>query len=117
MAGKLDIVIEQGTSWTREIVWADITKTAIDVTGYHAAMQIRETVDSATTLLSILDTGTSPAIVVGTTDGKFTITLLAAVTAALDFETAVYDLKITSAGGIVTRLLEGTVFLSKAVTR
>jgi hypothetical protein len=117
MAGKLDIEIEQGTTWLREVIWQDGSKTPIDVTDYHAALQVRESKDSNSTLLSLLDTGTSPAIVVGTTDGKFTITLPAATSAALSFETAVYDFKVTSDTGVVTRLLEGNMILNKAVTR
>jgi hypothetical protein len=117
MPGRYDIEIKQGETWVREIVWKDATKTAINVTGYHAALMVREKVESTTTLLSLSDTGTSPAIVVGTTDGKFTITLTAAVTAALTFDTAVYDFKVTSGAGIVTYLLEGEIVLNKAVTR
>lgn len=117
MPGQYDIDLKQGETWVREIVWKDSAGTAVTVTGYHAALQARRKIADIATLISILDTGTSPAIVVGTTDGKFTITLSAAVTAALDFDTAVYDFKVTSSTGIVTYLLEGTITLSKAVTR
>ena len=117
MAGKLDIEVEQGTTWVRDIIWKDSSKTAIDVTGYSAALQIRRLKDDTTALLSIAS-GTS-ALVVGTTDGKFTITLTATVTGNLDFETAFYDFKVTSPSPylVATRLLEGEVTLNKAVTR
>ena len=37
--------------------------------------------------------------------------------AALDFNSAVYDLEIVSPAGVVTRLVQGTVTLSREVTR
>jgi hypothetical protein len=117
MPGRYDIEIKQGETWVREVVWKDATKTAINVTSYHAALMVRDKVESTSTLLSLSDTGTSPAIVVGTTNGKFTITLTASVTAALTFDKAVYDLKVTSGAGVATFLLEGIITLDKAVTR
>jgi len=117
MPGTYDIEIKQGETWVREVVWKNTSGTAINVTGYHAALMARVKKEDTTTAINILDTGTSPAIVVGTTDGKFTITLTAAITAALTFDKAVYDFKVTSAAGIVTYLLEGEITLNKAVTR
>jgi hypothetical protein len=117
MAGRLDITIEQGATWARDILWMDDALSPIDVSSYTAAMQIRHSVDDTATLVSIAS-GTA-ALVVGTTDGKFTVTLSASVTAALDFDTAVYDFKVISPSPnlVATRLLEGTVTLRKAVTR
>ncbi|MFA6972675.1 MAG: hypothetical protein WC208_14930 [Gallionella sp.] len=117
MPGQYDIDLKQGETWVREIVWKDAAGTAVTVTGYTAALMARRKIADTATLLSLSSAGVSPAIVVGTTDGKFTITITAAVSAALDFETAVYDFKVTSSTGIVTYLLEGTITLSKAVTR
>jgi hypothetical protein len=116
VAGKLDLTIEQGVTWVREIIWKDSSRVPIDVSGYSAAMQIRNPLDDTIPLLSITNIG---AINVGTTDGKFVITLTAVTTAALDFDTAVYDLKVISPApaNTVTRLIEGTVTLDKAVTR
>ena len=117
MPGQYDITIKQGETWVREIVWEDATGTAIDITSYTAAMMARRKVADTSTLFSLSSAGASPAIIVGTTDGKFTVTISAAVSAALDFETAVYDFKVTSATSVVTYLIEGTITLSKAVTR
>ena len=117
MPGQYDIDLKQGETWVREIVWKDSAGTAVTVTGYTAALMVRRKIADTATLLSLSSAGASPAIIVGTTDGKFTITISAAVSAALDFETAVYDFKVTSSTGIVTYLLEGTITLTKAVTR
>lgn len=86
-----------------------------DLTNYTARMQIREDVDSTSTLVSLTSTGGDIAIVAA--DAKITITIATTVTAALDFETAVYDLELVDASGEATRILEGEVTLSKEVTR
>ena len=85
-----------------------------DLTGWTARMQIRENIDDATEILELL----SPTdIAISTNDAKITITIAAAVTAALDFDEAVYDLELIAVGGEVTPLVEGTVTLCKEVTR
>jgi hypothetical protein len=53
---------------------------------------------------------------VGTTDGKFTLALTAAETTALAAGNYVYDLEVTSPGGVVTRLLEGGFIVYEGVT-
>jgi len=117
-AGKYDITIEQGATFSKTFTWKNSARVVISNTGYTAAMQVRETVASTTTILS--STGTSPgiSIALGGALGTITVTITSTVTAALDFETAVYDLELTlTSTGAVTRLLEGEVFLSREVTR
>ena len=86
-----------------------------DLTNYIARLHIREDRADTTTIAELTSTGGDIAI--STTDAKITITIAAADTAALDFETAVYDLELESAGGEVTRLVEGQVTLCREVTR
>ena len=113
-AGNYPFEIEQGATLSRPIVWKDANGTPIDVTGYTARLHVRKAVASATTLLEL----TSPTeIVVGTTDGKFTINMTDVETAALTFVSGRYDLEVISPGGVVTRLLEGKFKVSKEVTR
>lgn len=87
----------------------------VDLTGFTARMQIRETVDSATILATL--TTENGGITLGGTAGTVTLLLSATATAAFTFGSAVYDLEIISAGGIVTPLLSGAVTLVKEVTR
>jgi hypothetical protein len=51
-----------------------------------------------------------------TASGSIGVFISAATSSLLTFDTALYDLEITS-GSIVTRILEGQVKLSKEVTR
>ena len=115
-AGKHDIIIEQGATFTEVYALRDVNHALINLTAYTGAMQIRESAESTATLAS--STGTSPTITLtmGGTEGTITVSISATNTAALNFDQAVYDLEITT-GTTVTRLLAGNVTLSKEVTR
>lgn len=114
-AGKLDLVIEQGSTFARTISWADSAGTTVPLDGYSARMQIRRRKNSTSTIIE-LNAANGRATVDEDAD---TISLLisATDTAALDFSHGVYDLEVESGSGVVTRLLEGEVELSKEVTR
>lgn len=113
-AAQYDIVIEQGATFQKTVTWKDSAGDEIDLSGYSARMQIRARKSSTTTLLSITD---ADYITLGGAAGTVAISIPASVTADLDFRRAVYDLELVSGGGIVYRLIEGTVELSKEVTR
>jgi hypothetical protein len=84
------------------------------VTGYSAAMSVKNSPTSVSTIVSL--TSANGRITVGTTDGKFTLNLTAAETTALAAGNYVYDLEVTSPGGVVTRLLEGGFTVYEGVT-
>lgn len=70
----INIVAQQGRTLTFELVWAN-DGTPCDVTGYTALMQVR-TKAAGDAVLTLASGGSG--IVVGTTDGKFTVTATAA---------------------------------------
>lgn len=115
-AGKHDITIEQGATWSETVIASDESGTALNLTGYEARMHIRKNIDSEETLIELLSTGGSPRIVITAALGKLVLTIPASVTALITEETGVYDLEIYT-GSTVTRLLEGDVVFSKEVTR
>lgn len=114
-AGTLHLTIEQGATYDPVLTWGDQAGTPIDLTGYIARMQIRASVEAVTTLHEA--TTANGQIVLGGAAGTVTFNIPAVDTAAMDFEEAVYDLEVESAGGHVTRLVEGSVYLSPEVTR
>ena len=114
MAGKLDIVIEQGADFERQLVWQQADGTPYDLTGYTARMQARETKLSDTVLLSIT---VGAGLTLGGVAGTIDIELTAAQTQALEFTTGFWDLELVSGTGKVYRLVEGVVTLSQEVTR
>jgi hypothetical protein len=78
-------------------------------------MQIRQNVQSSTILYEA--STANGAIVLGGTAGTITLTIPASATAGFTWIKGVYDMNLTSSGGIVTRLLQGTVVVSPEVTR
>lgn len=113
MAARHTIYLDQGTDFTVTFTWV-IDGTAVDVTGYTAELQVRETVDNATVVISKTD---GNGIVLGGAAGTIAVTFNNAVTSALSATSFVYDLELTSSGGDVTRVIEGPLFVSEEVTR
>lgn len=136
-AGTWNTVIEQGSDWSRSLLWTDSNATPINLSGYSARMQIRLDREPATPL--IMELNSTPAtgkgtITLGGAAGTIVLALTAALTAAMDFTGAqtgtvteasetvegqlgVYDLELVSGGGLVTRLVSGVVCFSPEVAR
>lgn len=124
-AGKYSFVIEQGSTLDFEIQYKDSSNSPINLSGYSGKMQIRSTVDSSDTIITLSSslatdgTGLNFSGSNGTTppaSGSIGIFISAASSSLFTFTNAVYDLEITT-GSRVTRILEGNVRLSKEVTR
>lgn len=111
---SLDLCIPAGATFSRVIRYKE-DGSNVNLTGYTARMQIRPTAASATTTLSL--TTENSRIALGGTAGTITLSISATDTAAITAGRYVYDLELVSAGGIVTRLLQGMVTVSANVTR
>ena len=117
-AAKLNLAIEQGSTWRHGLALKaglSANAPALDLTGYTALMQLRTDVGAHDILVELSVENTR--ITISAVDGRIDLVLTAAETAALIFDRAVYDLKVESAGGEVTRVLQGVVTLGKQVTR
>lgn len=114
MADIYNISIDQGATFSLVVTYTDPAGDAVNLTGYTAALQARETVTSSTAALSFTE---SAGIAITAVTGVLTITATAAQTTALSLSNYVYDLEITSGAGVVTRLLQGAVAVSPQVTR
>ena len=114
-AGTYDFYIEQGATYQLVVTWKQPDGTPVDLTGYSARMQFRKTKTSTTVLFS--GTTANGVISLGGAAGTVSITIPATSTDDFTFGCGVYDLELESAGGIVTRLIEGDVEVSKEVTR
>lgn len=113
-AGIYDITVEQGATFTLSATWKDSTGALVNLTGYSARMQIRETYESEDIILSFTSTGGS--IVLGGALGTIVVTGAATDTAKIPMTPAVYDLELENAG-VVTRLLQGKATITQEVTR
>jgi hypothetical protein len=116
-AAKLNLIIEQGTTWKHSLVLkaGAATAPAVNLLGFTARMHIRSELADASTLAEL--TSANGRITITPATGQIDLMLSATDTAALGFERAVYDLEIESATGEVTRILQGFVNLSLEVTR
>jgi hypothetical protein len=113
-ATTYDLLIEQGATFSQVITYKD-NGVAVNLTGYTARMQVRATLESASTLVEL--TTANSRIALGGTAGTISLTIAAADTAALTAGRGVYDLELVSGSGIVTRLLQGVATISRNVTR
>lgn len=112
-AGKLDLLVEQGTTYSQTLTWK-IDGTAVNLTGYTAKMQARTDVTSDSTILALTQ---ASGLTLGGSLGTIRIDLTAEQTTALSPSNYVYDLEVTSGAGVVTRLVQGTFTVSAEVTR
>lgn len=115
MAETLNFVCDQRANFSRQWTWyTNLARTtAMNLTGYTALMEVRNT---AGTLILTLSTANS-RITLGGAAGTITLTVDDADTEALTPGTYDYDLTLTSSGGTTTRLIEGVFTVHEAVTQ
>lgn len=106
-AGIYDFTIEQGTDFSKTLTWQNPDGTPINLTGWTAACQIRSRAG-----VLIVDFLISGSIVINGTAGTVTLTLPNSVTTGLKFDTAKYDIKLTTSLSSKERLVQGIVRLS-----
>lgn len=114
-AATYDFVIEQGTTLNKSFIWKSSDGVVIPLTGFTARMQVRATQASPDVLLAL---STADATIVITPNaGKVTLSLSSTATAAIAWRRGKYDLELVSPTGVVTRLLSGTIEVSREITR
>lgn len=124
-AGRYDIVLEGGATFDLPISWLDANNTPVDMTGYTAHMQVRESPRSAVTLEFTSNLSTSGFIFLAGpperredgANGNLRLFMTSANTTGLNQFSGRYDLELTSSGGYTTRLLEGQFRIESEITR
>lgn len=111
--GTYNITAPQGATFDRQFTLT-IGGTAVNLNGYHAAMQVRETYESATPIISLTN-GTG--ITLGGTAGTILVEISATTMGSAEAAQYVYDLELRSGSGLITRLLEGDFTITPEVTR
>jgi hypothetical protein len=105
--------VPQGATFTRTFE-VSIDGTPWNLTGYTAAMQVRQSFDSTVAVLTLTS---EDGITIDDT-GSFTVLITAEQTNDLDAGSYVYDLELVSADDVVTRILPTAPFnVSPGVTR
>lgn len=113
MADTYDITLDAGSTYQLSVLWKDDSAVAIDLTGYSARMHVRREIKDADTVLAL---SSGSGLTLGGSAGTIAIEIPAADTVDLS-GVYVYDLEVESGGGVVTRLIQGTITVVPEVTR
>ena len=112
--GKHPITLYQNADFIERFIWKDSNGNAINNTGYSAAMQFKEKLDSDANFLS-LSSGTE--ITLGGSNGVIDILVDQTVLEAITARSGYYDLVMTSGSGTPYKILYGPVTIDKGVVR
>lgn len=118
MAGKLDLVIDKGSTFEKELTWSTTinnVSTPVNLTGMSIRAMFREEMDSPTPFLT-LTTENGGIEIVDALLGKAKLLVPATTSSAILALSGVWDIEFVS-GTTVVRLLEGKVKLRPEVTR
>jgi hypothetical protein len=115
LAGKYNMVCDQGSTFTRTIEIKEADGTVFPLAGYTARMEVRRTVDASSALIGL--STADGRIVINPSLGALTITLTPELTASLT-QSGVYDLEIVhTSTGAVHKVIRGEFKLEKEVSR
>lgn len=113
-AGRHNIEIEQGATWSLLLRYRTEPDTPVDLTGATARMQVRATYESDVALISL--TTENGRISIAEQSGEIALSIEATATEALPAGLYVYDVEVVR-GASVARLLAGRAKVSPEVTR
>jgi hypothetical protein len=108
MAQKVNLVIDQGTTFSTSFYFTDESGAPIDFTGYLSGAEMRKTPSSSTVFEFIVSAGSN---------GYITISKSMAQTSVITPGRYVYDLEVQDPSGVTSRLVEGIVTVTPQVTR
>ena len=115
-AGIYNFTIEQGATFTRTFKYKDANGNPVDLymdgDGYSARMEIKDKIGGS----QLFFASTSNLKLSISNTNFITLTIDDGTTSQFNFSNAVYDLEIISPTGVVTRLLQGKIKLSREVT-
>jgi hypothetical protein len=109
-AGYQDIYLEQGVTYVNQITLDDVTGSPYNLTGFAVHSQARKS------YFSTNPTITFDATIYDANNGIIQLAANSAVTTNVAAGKLVYDVVIAT-GNTTTRVLEGQIFVSPAVTR
>ena len=111
------ISVDQGATFIWPITYLNTDKSPVDLSGYTARMQIRQTAESSGSAIVDLTTSNGGISIYGTIG---LINVIISETQTSSFPApfcGVYDLLVYSTGGISEKLLYGPVSINPVVTK
>lgn len=109
MAIKANIIVDQGTTFSTTITVTDDEGTPLSLSNYTGAAQMRKHYTSSN--------ATSFSVSIDNTVGEITLALTANQTSNLVAGRYVYDVELTDASDVVSRIVEGIVTVTPQVTK
>jgi hypothetical protein len=113
-AGEYDITIEQGSGFSLALTYEAPEGSLVDFTGSTGRLHVRSKYGATDKLIEL--TTENGGIELGD-DGSILLTMSADDTAELTFSRGMYDLEIVPPIGEPYKLIKGSVFLAREVTR
>ena len=110
-AAKLNMTIEQGTTWSKGLELNRPDGSALDLTGHSFRGQMRATFGSAD------PAATFTCGIVEAAAGTVSIALDENTTTGIPAGSYVYDIEMVKPDGTVIRLMEGKIQVTPEVTR
>jgi hypothetical protein len=112
---RVDLTIYQGSDFSQVVTFLQTAGgTPVDLTGLTGRMQIRQSKGSSALFMDL--TTENGRLTFGGTTGVVTMTLNTTETATIQAD-GVYDLEFVTSATSAARWLEGSIILSKEVTR
>lgn len=108
MATQVNLLIDQGATFSTVIDLVDENGVPVNLSSYTGASQLRKHYTSSNAISFSVSL---------TSNGVVTLALTANQTANLTAGRYVYDVEVTDTGGIVSRIVEGIVTVTPNVTR
>jgi len=112
---KYDITVQQGATFILSIQARDSTGAILSLVGFTGDMQVRKSASDGTILMEA--STANGRLTINGPGGVVTISVPAATTDAMTWESGVWDCEVTGPTGIIYRIAEGFAALSPEVTR
>ena len=114
MAGQKNWEVDQNTTFTFVVEYKDSSGNPINLTGATAKLQVRDTKGGSKLAFTL--TSPSGGITIDAPNGKLTVRMTPTQTNKLFYPKSSYDLMLTDASAVKTKLIEGFLTLSRSVT-
>jgi hypothetical protein len=108
MANKVNIVIDQGTTFNTTYIIHDNLDEPINFTSYSANSQMRKSYSSSNSFVFSVSLSSN---------GGVSLSMNAATTSNITAGRYVYDVEVEDVSGIRSRIVEGIVTVTPQVTR
>lgn len=118
----IDLTLQLGARFYKKFLWKDkASGDPIDLTGYKAHMQVRDSANSDTALLTlsteVLDPVAEGVITLGGAAGTIELEILVTALPAIDWKNATYDLLVFTDADHADVLFGGKILVEKINTR